>query len=115
MTVPNAALAAGAVVNRSRARLHLCRLDILVMPPPSSQLRSFLEDTRRNVGGSVNISSITCDGVGITANVMVKNDATFDATKGDLYAKLLESAEKYEVELSFEKRISLRRPSSESM
>ena len=53
----------------------------------------------------MNISSITCDGVGITAKVMVKNDATFDATKGDLYAKLLESAEKHEVELSFEKRI----------
>ena len=62
----------------------------------------------------MNISSITCDGVGITAKVMVKNDATFDATKGDLYAKLLESAEKHEVELSFEKRkssFSLRRPS----
>ena len=53
----------------------------------------------------MNISSITYDGVGITAKVMVKNDATFDATKGDLYAKLLESAEKHEVELSFEKRI----------
>ena len=52
-------------------------------------------------------TSITCDGVGITAKVMVKNDATFDATKGDLYAKLLESAEKHEVELSFEKRIVL--------
>ena len=113
VTVPNAALAAGAVVNRSRARLRLCRLDILVMPPSSSQLRSFLEDARRNVGGSVNISSITCDGVGITAKVMVKNDATFDATKGDLYAKLLESAEKHEVELSFEKRIVLQPPASE--
>ena len=65
------------------------------------------------VGGSVNISSITCDGVGITAKVMVKNDATFDATKGDLYAKLLESAEKHEVELSFEKRIVLQPPASE--
>ena len=65
------------------------------------------------VGGSVNISSITCDGVGITAKVLVKNDATFDATKGDLYAKLLESAEKHEVELSFEKRIALQPPASE--
>mmetsp|Transcript_12249 Transcript_12249/g.27841 ORF Transcript_12249/g.27841 Transcript_12249/m.27841 type:complete len:84 (+) Transcript_12249:755-1006(+) len=83
------------------------------MPPSSSQLRSFLEGARRNVGGSVNISSITCDGVGITAKVMVKNDATFDATKGDLYAKLLESAEKHEVELSFEKRIVLQPPASE--
>ena len=44
---------------------------------------------------------------------MVKNDATFDATKGDLYAKLLESAEKHEVELSFEKRIVLQPPASE--
>ncbi|GHP01282.1 hypothetical protein PPROV_000003800 [Pycnococcus provasolii] len=83
------------------------------VPPSTSQLGSFLEDARRNVGGSVNISSITCDGVGITAKVMVKNDATFDATKGDLYAKLLESAEKHEVELSFEKRIVLQPPASE--
>ena len=65
------------------------------------------------VGGSVNISSITCDGVGITAKMKVKNDATFDATKGDLYAKLLESAEKHEVEFSFEKRIVFQPPAFE--
>ena len=40
----------------------------------------------------------------------IKNDAKFDATKGDLYAKLLESAEKHEMELSFEKRIVLQPP-----
>ena len=44
---------------------------------------------------------------------IIKNDATFDATKGDLYAMLLESAEKHEVELSFEKRIVLQPPASE--
>ncbi len=58
-------------------------------------------------------TSITCDGVGITAKVMVKNDATFDATKGDLYAKLLESAEKHEVEFSFERRIVFQPPAFE--
>ena len=61
----------------------------------------------------MNISSITCDGVGITAKVMVKNDATFDATKGDLNAKSLESVEKHEVELSFEKWIVLQPLASE--